>query len=199
MPQDPLLGNDAAIASALTAVGELLAADGEAYAIVIIGGATLILMRIVRRATRDIDMLAWKKGDVLIRPPKPLPAPLERAIAAVAERFGLPTTWLNTGPASQWDTGLPPGLADRVHWTDYAALSVGLVDRYDLVFFKAYAAADNGPRDNHYRDLLALRPTHEELAAAIAWAQTQDPSPAFRAAIENMSRQLTHDLPPDAA
>ena len=200
MPSPPsLLGDSSAIADALTAVGELLAADGEAYAIVVIGGAALNLSGIVRRATRDVDILAWGKGAEITRPPDPLPAPLIRAIDAVATRLGLPPNWLNTGPVSQWDTGLPPGLAERVRWREYAALTVGVIDRYDLIFFKVYAAADsNTPRSRHYQDLLALRPTGEELVAAIAWVRTQDPSPGFALVLANMLRQLHLDLPSDA-
>ena len=198
MQRAPVLSDDIAIASALTAVGELLAADGEAYAIVVIGGAALNLMGIVRRATRDVDVLAWRKGDTIIRPPEPLPAPLRRAIVAVAQRFGLQQDWLNTVPALQWNAGLPPGLADRIHWCDYAALSVGLADRYDLIFLKAFAAAEGGPHESHYKDLLALRPTSEELESAISWVRTQDESPHFPAMIENMRRHLARDLPANA-
>jgi hypothetical protein len=104
----------------------------------------------------------------------PLPAPLRRAIVAVAQRFGLQQDWLNSVPALQWNAGLPPGLADRIHWRDYAALSVGLADRYDLIFLKAFAAAEGGPHESHYKDLLALRPTSEELGKAILWVRTQD-------------------------
>jgi hypothetical protein len=149
----PILSDDAAIAHALTAVGELLAADGEAYAIVIIGGAALNLMGIVRRATRDVDILGWRKGAEITRPPEPLPIPLQRAIGAVAARMGLPANWLNADSAPQWDTGLPPGPLERIHWRDYAALSVGLADRYDLIFLKVYAAADGSPRDRHYPEI----------------------------------------------
>jgi hypothetical protein len=85
-----LLTDSADIANVLTAVGELLAADGEAYAIVIIGGAALNLLGIVRRTTSDVDILAWGRGAEISRPPEPLPAPLVRAIDAVAKRFGLP-------------------------------------------------------------------------------------------------------------
>lgn len=46
-------------------------------------------------------------------------------------------------------------------------LDVGLIGRYDLIFFKLYAAADHAsPGSVHARDLLALSPTREELDAA---------------------------------
>jgi hypothetical protein len=194
-----LLTNNADIAAVLTAVGELIAADGVTYAIVIIGGAALNLSGIIGRPTNDVDILAWRTEGKITRPPDLLPLPLVRAIGAVADRFGLPADWLNTLAASQWDTGLPPGLTERVRWRDYAALTVGVIDRYDLIFFKVYAAADSGPRDRHYQDLLALRPTGGELTAAIAWVRTQDPSVEFAGMLENLYHRLQLDLPPNAS
>lgn len=190
-----LLEDSEDIAASLTAVGELLAAEGRAFSIVIIGGAAMNLLGLTRRATRDIDILAWGVGEEIERPPEPLPEPLERAIRTVAVRFGLPPGWLNTGPVSQWDTGLPTGLAARLHWRDYASLRVGIIDRYDLLFFKVYAAADDSLSGRHYRDLIALRPTERELTAAVEWVtSTQDPSAGFAAMIENMLRHARREL-----
>jgi hypothetical protein len=74
-----------------------------------------------------------------------------------------------------------------------------VIDRHDLIFFKVYAAADStGPRSPHYQDLLELQPTNDELAAAVAWTETQDPSPGFATTLANMLRQLRLDLPSDA-
>ena len=72
----------------------------------------------------------------LREPPEPIPAPLARAAGTVARDLHLDEHWLNTGPALQWRTGLPPGLAGRD----------------DLIFFKLFAAADSsGPRSVHYQ------------------------------------------------
>jgi hypothetical protein len=49
------------IEAALRAVGELVEAAGEYYAIVIVGGAALNLLGIVERSTRDVDILAFAK------------------------------------------------------------------------------------------------------------------------------------------
>jgi hypothetical protein len=108
--------------------------------------------------------------------------------------MGLPSDWMNAGPALQWHQGLPPGLDDRIHWRRFNALHVGLVDRYDLIFFKLYAAADHSGQHNvHYSDLLALQPTHEELAAATRWIRTQDPSDAFGTLLDQVLTDLSHD------
>jgi hypothetical protein len=190
-----LLEDGRDIRAALAAVGELLAAEGEEFSIVIIGGAAMNLLGLTSRPTRDVDILAWGIGSEIVRPPQPLPDVLQQAIRAVAVRFDLPLGWLNTGPVSQWDTGLPPGLSTRLHWRDFEALHVGIIDRYDLIFFKVYAAADDSPVGRHYRDLITLQPTEDELAEAVAWVRgTQDPSEGFAFMLERMLRQLRHDL-----
>jgi hypothetical protein len=50
----------------------------------------------------------------------------------------------------------------------------------DLIFMKLYAAADSGGPDSvHVQDLVALRPSSQELQAAAAWVRGQDPTPEF--------------------
>src|SRR6266567_3604110 len=132
------------IDEALQKVGELLASDNESYAIVVVGGAALNLLGLIERVTTDVDILAFAdptdtEPAVLVEAPEPMPAPLVRAARTVARDLGLEEEWLNTGPALQWRSGFPPGLARRVVWRRYAALRVGLVDRPDLIFLKLYA------------------------------------------------------------
>ena len=166
------------IENALQAVGELLEADAQPVAIVIIGGAALSLLGIVDRTTRDIDIVAVSNPDdprQLSRPPQPLPEALTRAIAAVAVDFGLPPNWLNSEPAGQWDLGLPLGFAERVQWRRYGALQVGVSDRVDLIRFKLEAAADQPDANTrHFRDLLSLKPTRDELSEALEWVKEKN-------------------------
>lgn len=109
------------------------------------------------------------------------------AAAAVASDLGLDPDWLNTGPASQWRTGLPPGLDHRLSWRDFGGLVVGLVARFDLIHFKLYAAADDtGPGSVHFQDLLAFGPTDEELKLAARWVKEQDPSPELPAILSKV-------------
>lgn len=92
---------------------------------------------------------------------------------------------MNSVVGLQWETGLPPGLARRLHWRRYGGLRLGVADRYDLIFLKLYAAADSvGPESVHFQDLVALRPTAQELQEAVAWVREQDPTPAFAAALD---------------
>lgn len=126
----------------LAATGEHLAADDAEVGIVVLGGAAMNLLGLVRRTTRDVDVVALGEvtesdaGAPEIRRPESLPEPLERAITAVARDFGLSRHWMNTIAGLQWETGLPPGLETRLTWRRFGGLHVGLVSRADLVFFK---------------------------------------------------------------
>lgn len=192
------------VTEALTLVGELLAAGGHEYAVTILGGAALNLLGIVERTTTDVDILAFAtpwSGDRapahirLHEPPEPIPEPLTRAARIVARDLDLGPDWLNTGPALQWRAGLPPNLQTRVHWRRYASLLVGVIDRYDLVFFKLFAAADStGPKSVHYQDLLALRPSITELQAAASWVRQQDVSPEFSNVLDRVVAHVRTDL-----
>lgn len=201
------LTGTSAIDDALDRVGQLLAARGASYAIIVLGGAALNLLGIVDRATTDVDILAFadppetkRRGKAtepqhIHPPPEPMPSSLTDAARTVARDLGLSEDWLNTGPALQWRAGLPPGLERRVHWRRYSALWVGLVDRYDLIFFKLFAAADStGPRSVHYRDLAALRPTAKELSEAAEWVRTQDASAGFATVLEQVLTYARENL-----
>lgn len=190
MPPRPF-ASSSDIARALQLVGELLEAAEETYAVVVVGGAALNLLGIVARATTDVDVLAFARPAGpgswrLSRAPAQLPDPLARAIRTVAQDLNLTENWLNTGPASQWDQGLPRGLGRRIRWRRFAALNVGVAARTDLIRLKLFAAVDaDGPeRGRHSQDLTALAPTDAELRAAGRWVKTQDAGEAFPALVD---------------
>jgi Nucleotidyltransferase of unknown function (DUF6036) len=173
----------AQIEGALRAAGELLAAEGAEVDIVVVGGATLNLLGIVRRTTRDVDVIAraYRDADGRLRlaQAEPFPEPLERAIAAVARDLGLEPDWLNADVGKQWVAGLPPGIEHDVEWRTYGGLRAGLVQRRSLIALKLVEAVDQGPRSVHMQDLLAFAPTDGELRSAASWVATQDTSPEF--------------------
>jgi len=193
---------------ALIRVGDQLAFAGERFAIVIVGGAALNLLGIVERATSDVDILAFATGAseqlerTLLEPPESLPSALLRASRAVARDTGLDPDWLNTGPALQWRQGLPPGLASRTRWFHYGppdvpemGLDVGIASRFDLIFFKLYAAVDHAnTRSVHYHDLLALAPTDDELIAAADWVRPQNASPEFHVILDDVVAHVRRQL-----
>lgn len=178
-----MLLNNKDLEKALGMVGELLYADGETVSIVIIGGAALNLLGVVNRTTRDVDVVAMTSspGEKLVAPTNPLPAPLLKAVETVARDLDLAPNWLNRGPASQWEIGLPPGFADRLHWRSYGPLHVGIADQLDLVHFKLEAAADqpSAESNRHLEDLLALRPSDSDLETAVAWVKEKNVGPGY--------------------
>lgn len=178
---------------ALAALGEWLEQEGgEPLGVVILGGTALILLGIVDRGTSDVDLLALadpidrdRGGSPTVRPPEPLPKRLRDGIRRISRDFQLSENWMNAGPAAQWKTGLPEGLAERLEWRRFGALHAGLVSRYDLIFFKLYAAADSaGTESVHFQDLLKLHPSDQELDRAERWVRSQDPSPGFQSLLD---------------
>ncbi|HKP75198.1 MAG TPA: hypothetical protein VJT67_06610 [Longimicrobiaceae bacterium] len=182
---------DPRLEEALSAVGGLLAVEDAETAIVVVGGATLNLLRLVERTTDDVDVIARAVapiGDVpaVLVPPDPLPDALRRAIRRVSRDFGLAGDWMNTAIAGQWKRGLPPWLGHDIQWREYGGLQVGLVGRRTLIALKLFAAVDQSIRSVHAQDLIALAPTDGELEQAAEWVLTQDASEVFPRLVAEM-------------
>lgn len=165
---------------ALIALGEVLAARKQAFELVSVGGGSLILMGLLERPTRDVDIVAVVVAGKYEKA-KPLPVDLARAVVDVGESLGMGGEWLNAGPTDLIDFGLPSGFKERVQTRRYGALTLHLASRLDQVYLKLYAAVDQGPRSRHFEDLLLLSPKPAELLAGAAWTLTHDPSPDFKA------------------
>ena len=166
----------------------LLGAKAEAH-LVVIGGSGLVAIGAVARPTRDVDVVALEHDGELI-PAHPLPPPVAHAAAIVARDFGLELNWLNAGPTSLLDFGLPQGFTERLITRHYgSSLGVSFAARIDQVFFKLYAAADRRePRD--FADLDSLEPTADELRDAARWARTHNAPGPFDDALARTLREL---------
>jgi Nucleotidyltransferase of unknown function (DUF6036) len=81
------------------ALAEQLMSLGAQYEIVIIGGSALTALGLVKRATKDVDLLAIAENGEL-RSAEPLPDSLRIARDRVARDFSLDEKWLNSGPTS---------------------------------------------------------------------------------------------------
>lgn len=158
---------------ALSALGDLLELAGEPHHLVVIGGSGLLAIEAVSRTTRDVDVIALEKDGSLISA-EPLPDAIVDAAAVVARDLGLEGNWLNAGPTSLLDDGLPTGFAERLAGRSYgSALRVSFASRIDQIFFKLYAAADRRyPRD--FADLRQLGATADELREAARWARSHN-------------------------
>ncbi len=184
MPFDAELLEDA-----LATLGEVLDARGHRFEVVAVGGGGLLLLGVIRRPTKDLDLLGVLTPAGLVSA-EPLPTELGSASRDVAAALGLAPDWLNAGPTQLLDLGLPHGFLGRVSRRTYGGLIVHLAARFDQIHFKLYAAIDQGPRSKHFQDLVKLDPAPDELVAAARWAMSHDPSDAFR----EMSRQALHAL-----
>ena len=173
----------------LAALGQLLEERGLRYELYAVGGGALQLLGLITRPTRDIDIIGKVEGQRIL-PMVTLPTSLARAIEDTARVFRISPQWVNTGPQSLLDLGLPDGAIGRAHRRQWGGLVLNIADRRDQIFFKLYAAADQGPRSKHFDDLRRLEPTPEELRDAAAWARTHDPSEGFGVGLGAALRDL---------
>ena len=95
--------------------------------LVICGGAALIALRIVRRGTKDVDVLKPK-----------IDSELHEAAEAVAEKLKLAKNWLNNGPAllvkelpHDWESQ-----CDLIY--EGSHLRIKAIGRRDLIYSKLY-------------------------------------------------------------
>ena len=148
----------------LSALGEQLEEiASEPLELLVCGGSALNVLGLVQRATKDVDVLAYVNrntaGEVSFISADPLNKNLITASKKVARDFNLTEDWLNAGPASATDLGLPNGILKRVKTIQYGQkLTIHFMGRYDQIHFKLYAAVDQGA-GKHFDDLLALNPT----------------------------------------
>ena len=179
----------AGLDGALTVLGQLLSDRKLHYEVVAIGGGSLLLLGLIERTTRDLDLVALMKERELISA-KPLPKPLIQAVDDVGKILNLGKDWMNIGPSSLLESGLPPGFMKRLHIRQYKGLTVYLADRFDQICFKLYASVDQGPKSKHYMDLHALKPSKKELMQAKSWCIAQDVSPDFEKDINQAIESL---------
>ena len=164
---------------ALRVLGRLLTARGERYELVAVGGGGLRLLGLITRVTQDIDVIARLEHGQHVSA-APLPEPLRQAVTDTARTLKLAPDWLNAGPSSQWQAGLPAGFVDRLEPRSYGpGLELYLASRYDQICLKIFAAIDQGRSSKHFVDLCTLRPTQEEVSRAADWVATQDASTIF--------------------
>lgn len=175
--------------NALTALGKLLQERNLHYEIVAIGGGGLLLIGLLLRTTKDLDLVALiDKGELISA--KPLPTPLIQAIEEVAVAFNMRKDWINIGPSDLLALGLPKGFKNRMSTIYYDGLTIHLAGRFDQICFKLYAAVDQGPTSKHYADLKYLKPDRDELEKAKKWCVTHDSSEAFFIDLETAIKEL---------
>ena len=170
---------DDTIERTLETLGRVLEARGRTYEIVVVGGSALLLLGIIHRPTKDLDVIALVSHGQYISA-EPLPPGLIEAASDVAEDLGLARDWLNSGPTAQLQTGLPEGFHERVDPRTYRTLVVHVASRIDQIFLKMFAVVDQWPsKGKHVDDLRRLAPSRPELLQAARWVRGQDVGPQF--------------------
>ena len=166
---------------------QIAVSGGSPIALVVCDGTALAALGLVSRITKDVAVLGrLVKGR--IRKIGEFPDWLQKAAGKIKRDFRLPENWLNLGPESQLDTGLPEGLPERLVKKVYGKhLTVHFISRTDQVYFKLYASLDRG--GYHVDDLFKLSPTDAELLYAGRWVLTQDVSAGFRKILLSFLRQ----------
>jgi len=183
------------IETILSALGEQLESSSvEPIELLVCGGSALIFLGLAQRTTRDVDILAYVKrteaGDTSFIKATPLKEEFIAAAKKVARDFNLPENWINTGPTSAVDLGLPDRLMERVTTREFGPkLTIHFLGRYDQIHFKLYAAVDQGA-GVHYEDLLTLKPTADELDRAARWSMTHDVSEGYRQILKDLLNHM---------
>lgn len=178
--------------NALVMLGQRLLRSKQYYDVVAIGGGSLVLLGYIDRTTRDLDLVAVMKDGHLVSA-KPLPNELLKEIATVGAALEIGEYWINGGPTSLLEAGLPEGFEERLVIRRYDGLTVHFAGRLDQVCFKLYAAVDQGPDSKHFADLKRLEPSHQELLIAKKWCLTQDVSAEFSIILEQALSALGVD------
>jgi len=187
--------NQKDVENILSALGEQLESLlDKPVELLVCGGSALNLLSLVQRTTEDVDILAYvrrdEEGKVFIINAEPLTPELTEAAKKVGRDFNLSERWLNPGPASAVDLGLPEGLMGRAITRQYGKrLIIHFLGRYDQIHFKLYAAVDQGA-GKHLDDLLALKPTSEEIENAARWSMTHDVSEGYKQNLRDLLSYL---------
>ncbi|MGA2515751.1 MAG: hypothetical protein ABSG44_04305 [Thermodesulfobacteriota bacterium] len=179
----------------LSALGEQLESLlDKPVELLVCGGSALNVLGLVRRATKDVDILAYigrsEKGEAFLIKADSLTPELVMAAKKVARDFNLPDDWLNTGPASAVDLGLPNGFMQRATTRVFGnKLAIHFLGHYDQIHFKLYATVDQGA-GKHFDDLLGLKPTSEEIESAARWSMTHDVSDGYKQNLKNLLKYM---------
>jgi len=121
--------------------------------LLICGGSALNITGFVNRTTKDVDIVAFVNrtadGRVNLTRAEPFPDALQEAAKKVARDFNLSEDWLNTGPTSAVDLGLPEAIMERVVTRSFGkSLTVHFLGRYDQIHFKLYSCCRPGWKGN---------------------------------------------------
>jgi hypothetical protein len=144
--------------------------------LIVCGGGALLVLEIINRATRDLDILL------------PMIDPLlNEAAERVAQKLKLAPHWLNNGPSSLVPD-LPSDWQSRLEliYRGKALVLKGL-GRDEMLLTKIYAFCD---REEDWQDLKKLKPTLTEIEQCHAWVLVRDASEYWPKRVEECFARL---------
>lgn len=162
---------------------------GLRFEAVVIGGSALMLMGVMSRATKGVDVLAPELPEAITHAAREFAREQRNAGRDLAD------DWLNNGPIQLGDV-LPMGWRQRVvPLFQGQALNFTVLGRDDLLKSKLFALAD---RAVDIEDCIALAPSAEELAACLPWLEAQDGNEQWPAhvldTLTKLARRLGHGV-----
>lgn len=164
-----------------------LTVSDKKWNLVVCGGAALAVLNLIQRTTKDIDVIGQFNQDHITYADFDLK--FFEQVSIISELLKLPPDWINTGPESFIQSGLPQGLLKRLTLKKYGEnLTIGFISRYDQIFLKLYASVDRG--GYHVDDLIKLKPSEHELLVACKWVCEQDTSEEFATLLKSMLKQI---------
>ena len=167
--------------------------------LVVCGGAALISLHLISRSTNDVDVIGSiqsdKDGQVCLSLEDALTDELLILVAEIAIDLGIREDWLNPGPSSLIEFGLPQGLEGRLIEKVYGScLKVSFISRLDQVHLKIFAVmGSKSEATKHLSDLLDLKPTDEETQAAVDWLLRRESSTDFRLRLKQVLDLIGHE------
>lgn len=161
----------------LIALDEKLHLTALRRELIICGGGALLVLQIIDRQTRDIDVVAPE-----------LDSDLKTVAAEIGAQFGLEQSWLNNGPASL-ARDLEKGWEKRVQKIFQGkALTLYSLSARDLLASKLFAFCDRDEDD--LSDILKMKPTITEIESLKSWVLQRDGSPFWPDRVEKCFKKL---------
>ncbi|MDD2710177.1 MAG: hypothetical protein PHV34_19510 [Verrucomicrobiae bacterium] len=187
------------ILQALEALGKLMELEEhQPVRLVCCGGAAMNILGTISRLTGDVDVICIAqliKGRIRLLPGMAVSNEFDKLVGVVARKQGIKETWLNFGPASLLEFGLPPGVENRLKRRAFGKrLIVYFVSRMDQVHLKMLAVMNPGKRQMvHLSDLMELKPRANEVKAAVAWLLKRKTSRPYRKSLAEVLDRIGYE------
>ncbi|MGK5084447.1 DUF6036 family nucleotidyltransferase [Bdellovibrionota bacterium FG-1] len=172
------------IQTILCELDQALAKLSENRILIVCGGSALLVVDLIDRTTRDIDVITPELDTVL-----------KDLATLIGKRHGLEEGWLNNGPASL-ARDLEPGWKNRTESIfQGVALRLESLGKRDLLASKLFAFCDRDEQD--LDDIWGMAPSWSEVESLRNWLLDRDASVLWPRRVETrlllLKRKLSHE------